>query len=433
MKIQIEPSQTAGPAFIGFGGEWDSRHYRAAGITAADFAVIRRRVEWMRLPAARIMMLVKWCRRDDGSFDFDSAPMQDLYRHLDVCEALGTTVFLSDWGCMPDWLRVPGIRDVGDPLYAAAIGFYLDHLVNVKRYRCLRFFIMVNEPNWEVQDFALWRKGLEQVAEELKRRGLDRQIQLAGSDEAHAANDDWHFQAVDQVGNLLGAYDVHHYGSDSKVRPGELEAYFQRLWDYTRTHDSRGAQKPCIVGEAGLGDDAQHPHGSPHINEFWYGLFMTDYAVQAANAGSAAVLAWMLDDNSHPDFHWGLWTSKADGLRLRPWFYPWALLCRLFPAGSVIVPVDTGSPDLRVLAARSSAGWTFCAVNRGESNLAVTFEIEGENRPMQVTTYRYSQGAAPTDGDDFPVPVEITTGVLRALPFTCLPQSVTFWQGISGN
>ena len=49
MKIQIKTAQVAGPAFIGFGVEWDSRHYRAAGITDADFAVIRHRVEWMRL------------------------------------------------------------------------------------------------------------------------------------------------------------------------------------------------------------------------------------------------------------------------------------------------------------------------------------------------------------------------------------------------
>ena len=430
MKIQIQSSETTRPPFIGFGGEWDSRHYRAAGITEADFAVIRRRVEWMRLPAARIMMQVKWCRQADGSFDFDRAPMQDLYRHLDVCEALGTTVFLCDWGCMPDWLRAPGISDIGDPQYAAAIGIYLDHLVNVKRYRCLRYFIMVNEPNWEVKDFALWRKGLEQVASELKRRGLDRQIQLAGSDEAHAPDDNWHFQAVDQVGNLLGAFDVHHYAHDSKVRLGELEAYFRHLWDYARTQDPQGAQKPCIVGEAGMGDDAQHPHGSPHINEFWYGLFMTDYAEQAANAGSEAVLAWMLDDNSHPGFFWGLWSSKADGLRLRPWFYPWALLCRLFPANCTIVPVDSNCSDLRILAARSSTGWIFCAVNRCDRNLEVTLDISGEERPMQVTTYQYSEDAAPADAEGFPVPAAITTGALRGHPLTCPHQSVIFLQAI---
>jgi hypothetical protein len=427
MKVKIQTETEACANFLGFGAEWDSRNYRAAGITDADFTLIRRRVEWMRLPAARIMMQVKWCRQEDGSFDYETPPMQDLYRHLDVCEGLGTTVFLTDWGCMPAWLQAPGIGDVADPLYAESIGAYLEHLVTVKGYSCLRYFILVNEPNWEVKEFALWRRGLEQVATELKRRGLDRQIQLAGSDEAHAPDDDWHFQAVDQVGGLLGAYDVHSYANGAKVRQGELEPYFRRLWDYAHTHDPRGAQKPCIVGEAGLGDD-MCTERSPYIDEFEYGLFMADYAVQAANAGSATVLAWMLDDNSHAGFHWGLWSSKADGLRLRPWFYPWALLSRLFPAGSAIHPVSTGSSDLRVLLARTADGWAVCAVNRGDQEIEGELALGEEARPVQVTRYRYSEESALVDAEGFPVPLSSMEERRQFVPIVCPPRSVSFLQ-----
>jgi hypothetical protein len=429
MKITIKTEDMACAKFIGFGAEWDSRNYRDAGITEADFALIRRRVEWMRLPAARIMMQMKWCRREDGSFDFETPPMQDLYRHLDVCEALGTTVFLADWGCMPAWLRAPGIGDVADPLYAESIGVYLEHLVNVKRYSCIRYFIMVNEPNWEVKDFALWRRGLEQVARELKRRGLDRQIQLAGSDEAHAQEDDWHFQAVDRARHLLGAYDVHRYVDDAgEVRAGQLTDYFRRLWDYARLHDPEAARKPCMIGEAGLRDGWHPPATNDLIGTFEYGLVMADYAVQAANAETAAVLAWMLDDNSHAGFLWGLWTSKADGLRLRPWFYPWALLSRLFPAGCAIHPVSTGSPDLRVLVARTADGWAVCAVNRGDQEIECELALGEEARPLQVMTYLYSADNAPVDAEGLPVPVAITREPQQATPVIGPPRSVTFCQ-----
>jgi hypothetical protein len=428
MKIHVNTETTACENFIGFGAEWDSRNYRAAGITDADFALIQRRIEWMRLPAARIMMQVRWCRLEDGSFNFETSDMQDLYRHLDVCEALGTTVFLTDWGCMPAWLQAPGIGDVADPLYAESIGVYLDYLINTKKYSCIRYFIMVNEPNWEVKEFALWRCGLEQVAKELKRRGLDRQIQLAGSDEAHATDDDWHFQAVDQVSEILGAYDVHHYASDSLVRPGKLESYYSHLWDYVRKNDMRGAQKPCIVGEAGMGDDAQHPYGSPHIDKFEYGLFMADYAVQAANAGSAAILAWMLDDNSHADFYWGLWSSKADGLRLRPWFYPWALLCRLFTTGSKIYHTASGSPDVRILIAQSGEKWAICVVNRGNCEINSEFSLPKELKSIQVTTYCYSVDCAPVDAEGFPMPLSVECYQNKNIVVTCPSQSVTFYQ-----
>jgi len=429
MRIKITTENEVCANFIGFGAEWDSRHYREAGITDADFALIRRRVEWMRLPTARIMMQVKWCRQEGGDFDFETPPMQDLYRHLDVCEALGATVFLTDWGCMPEWLRAPGIGDVADPLYAESIGIYLDHLVNVKGYSCIRYFIMVNEPNWEVKDFALWRRGLEQVAAELRRRGLDRRIQLAGSDEAHAADDDWHFQAVDQVSGLLGAYDVHRYVCDAEeVRSGQLTDYFRRLWDYALLRDPDASRKPCIIGEAGLRDSWHPPATNDLIGTFEYGMVMADYAVQAANAGTAAVLAWMLDDSSHPGFLWGMWSNKADGLRLRPWFYPWALLSRLFPAGCAIHPVSTGTPDLRVLFARMADGWAVCAVNRGDQEIECELALGGDTRPMQVMTYRYSADNAPVDAEGFPVPISSTVEQLPDLGIFCPPRSVTFCQ-----
>lgn len=433
MKKHIELSPINSPFFLGFGTEWDSRHYRASGVTDEDFAVIRRRIEWMHLPVARIMMQIRWCRREDGSFDFETPMMHDLCRHLDLCQSLGTTVFLTDWGCMPEWLQVPGIRDVGDPLYAEAIGTYLEYLLNQRGYTTIKYFIMVNEPNWEVKDFVLWRHGVENVAAELKRRGLDDRIALAGSDESDAPDDDWHLMAVDQLSGVLGAYDVHHYASDSKVRLGELETYFRRLWEYAQSHDPHGAQNPCIVGEAGMGDDAQHPHGSPHINEFQYGLFMADYIVQAASAGSAAVLVWMLDDNSHLNFFWGLWSSKADGLRLRPWFYPMSLLCRLFPAGSTLYRVISGSPDVRILAAHYGDGWTVCVVNRGDDEVDYELALDEAAQAVQVTTYCYSKDRAPADAKGFPVPLTITAERLNAIAFVCPPQSVIFYQIIPGG
>jgi len=186
------------------------------------------------------------------------------------------------------------------------------------------------------------------------------------------------------------------------VKSGGLEDYWRAHWDYAREHDPNGATKPRIVGEAGMNDDAKHPSGSGHIDEFGYGVFMADYAVQAARAGSAAVSAWMLDDNSHPGFFWGLWTNKAEGMRLRPWFFPWALLCRYIPAGSVTYAPD--QPDgVRILAAQAEAGWTVCLVNRRDAAVEVPLGL-----PVAEGTvfrgYTYAEDAAKTDAQGFPLP-----------------------------
>ena len=59
--VQLDPTAVICQKFLGFGVEWDSNGYNGSGINDSDFAVICKRVEWMRLPVARIMMQSKWC------------------------------------------------------------------------------------------------------------------------------------------------------------------------------------------------------------------------------------------------------------------------------------------------------------------------------------------------------------------------------------
>ena len=402
LTVTVDPGQIACEAFLGFGVEWDSRGYSQAGVTDEDFALIAERVRWMRLPVARIMMQTKWCYRGEDRFDWDNPEMEALYRHLDLCETIGTTVLLTDWGCEPEWLRAPDIQDVADPRYADAIGTYMDYLVNERGYTCIKYFILVNEPNYEVRDWERWKQGVQNVHAEFLRRGLDSIVNIAGSD--HSNDDRWHEMAVDQLQHVLGAYDVHHYANDAQVRPGRLYDYFQRAWSYALEKDPQAARKPFIVGEAGMNDNAQHPRGNSDIGTFAYGVFMVDYAVQAANAGSSAALAWMLCDNSHPGFFWGLWSNKADGHQPRPWFYPWSLLCRLIRPGSVVYLVPQPSENVRVLVAQTSReGWVLCVVNRGMESVSLSLRVPMAGK-VAMAQYVYSEGQMETDPQGFPLP-----------------------------
>ncbi|MBN2312174.1 MAG: hypothetical protein JXR94_24560 [Candidatus Hydrogenedentes bacterium] len=403
----IADAEAACPAFLGFGAEWDSADYPHYGITDADFEVFAARIRWMRTPIVRVMMLAKWCYRADGSFDWDNEQMRVLFRNLDLCQELGTTVLLTDWGCERNWVSIPGVENTADPAYARVIGAYLDYLVNERGYSCIKYLILVNEPNYEVGDFARWKAGIENVAAELERRGLDGQITLAGSDESNAPN--WHQRAVDELHHVFGAYDVHCYANDSMVRPGGLESFYKEHWDYALAHDPAAATKPFLVGEAGMNDGAKHPAINTNIDSFYYGLFMADYAVQAVRAGSAAVCAWMMDDNGHRGFTWGLWDNKANGLRLRSWFYPWALLSRYVPRGATTYRIPSPSPDCRGFAAAvpssspTGAGWTICLVNRGDAPAQAALQVPGGG-PAHVKHYLYAPDNAPAGPEGFPVP-----------------------------
>jgi hypothetical protein len=194
------------------------------------------------------------------------------------------------------------------------------------------------------------------------------------------------------------------------VRKGGLEDWWRVQWDYVREHDPAWKNKPLVVGEAGLNDDARPPSGNPHIGEYGYGVFMADYAVQAARAGSAAVAAWMLDDNSHAGFFWGLWDNRKNGLALRPWFYPWSLLARYFPKGAVTYRPAQPSGDVRILAARIPAAapappdaWSFCIVNRAEAPCTLTLRVP-DAPTATLKRYVYSRAESLRDADGFPVP-----------------------------
>jgi hypothetical protein len=156
---------------------------------------------------------------------------------------------------------------------------------------------------------------------------------------------------------------------------------------------------------------------------------MADYAVQALRGKTSSVIAWMLDDNSHETFSWGAWANSQEGLKLRPWFYTWSLLCRYLPPGSTVYrPVGNPKParpaQIRVLAARSPKGeWTFCVVNREKARTAsVLFRVpEGPEAELTLKRYLYSEAKRPADERGLPVPVstenaDLAKGVVVECP-----------------
>lgn len=409
-SVSIGLRNVACQSFLGFGAEWDSRAYNAHGVTDDDLELIVKRIAWMRLPVARIMMLAKWCYMGNGKFNFASEEMNALYRHLDICQRLGTHVFLTDWGVTKNWTHAHEVRKVSNPKYAEIIGTYLNHLIHQKGYTYIRNVIMVNEPNFEAGGWKEWKSGIQNLHAVLKQNKLDAKIILTGSD--CSENLRWHRMAVNQLQDVLGAYDIHLYARSEQVRYGHVRTFWETQWQYVLFRDPKAKQKPFIVGEVGMADGASTKRNI-HIGKYHYGVFMADYAIQAATAGSSAIIAWMLDDNSHLNFSWGLWENKKNDFKLRPWFYPWSLLCRYVPRGSVVYRMAQPSPHLRVLAARipkkgkdKSNDWTFCIVNRAKKPIKLTLSIT-EGNVMTMKRYVYSKQSTKVDEDGFPVPVSI--------------------------
>ncbi len=175
------------------------------------------------------------------------------------------------------------------------------------------------------------------MREALKKNGLLDKIAIAGPDQSGNRYDWLEYMSLKYPGDL-DVYDIHLYANQLRQHQttrqaadsGDIRSYLRGAWETVRRNDP-DKSKPLILGEAGF---AAYPPEVPREKQFsgarnaldqdWnYGLSMTQYAIQAVEAGTWSVLAWMLDDSSHVNFSWGMWTDKADGARLKPWFYPW--------------------------------------------------------------------------------------------------------------
>jgi len=436
-EITIDPGKVACERFLGFGAEWDPQFWatfnQKMGVTEEDWQRVVRRIQWMRMPAVRMMIQTRWCYQGEGKFDWDSQEMKGLYRYLDVCQKENITVFLTDWG-VATWAKAPGLRGNDDPKYAQVIGTYLEHLIQAKGYTCIKYFILVNEPNYEGGGWEAWKKGVQNVSKVIAERKL--KVTMVGTDAS--SDSQWHRRGVDELAGAFGAWDVHRYAPQAEVKSGQFEKSLLADWDYARKKDPQIGGKFFIVGEAGMADGMVGSWANTYIDSFEYGLFMADYAIQAAQAGTSMVSAWMMDDSSHEGFTWGLWKNKANGFALRPWFCTWSLLARYVPPGSTVLKIDSPSDTLRILAVialgkkgeKGREGWTFCLVNRAGKDVDVVFRMT-DGPTLQLDHYLFTTRSMAVDENGFPRPVERQQADLsRGLPVNVPACSVVFFTSI---
>lgn len=427
--VVIDRTQVACRNFLGFGAEWDptfwSSWHTAQGADEKAWNRVVGRIRFMRLPIVRMMVQARWYTRTDpaGSirYDWDTPEMRSMYRHLDVCQAQGITVMLTDWG-IETWAKCPPFEKLDDPRYADAVVACLDHLIRTRGYTCIQHSILVNEPNWEAKSgFDIWAAGVRNVHARIKQRNLP--VLLAGTDASHDEMK-WHRRGVETLGDVLGVWEFHRYHPSADMRTGNFEAFVNAYWNIVR--EKGLADRPLLICEAGMGD-GMSASKSPHIEEYDYGLFMADYAAQATRAGAQGVLAWMLDDSSHKDFTWGMWTNVGGGQRLKPWFYPWSLLCRTVRPGSTLYRVTAPAPaDTRILAAEGKEGWTVMIVNRAQTATTLRLTLP-DAAGRKLWRYRYERTISPTGGNGLPSatgPVQVEPN--DSVSIELAPESVQF-------
>ena len=108
----------------------------------------------------RVEIDMRMYEPERGHFDWDNEEMQALYRILDHCQANQADVLLAQMWQDVAWNAHEGVcrlqsapKSVDD--FAAGLGTLLERLVKTKKYTCIRWLTVGNEPGFD----ACWWLG----------------------------------------------------------------------------------------------------------------------------------------------------------------------------------------------------------------------------------------------------------------------------------
>lgn len=446
--LVIDAGRALETDYLGNGVQWAA--YPMKDLSERSWQRLFRRAEFMRLQLVRIM--VPACEYTDSfppggtpHHAYDSERLKRVYRVLDFCEAHGIDVILGDWdspqGQCASRLHAAGSAgnlhadgiDETDPRWTLLVADFLRHLLDVKKYTCVKFVTLGNEPNgaWmHFQSFESWRTAILGLRHELVGRGMGDRIGIVGPDTVWA--NEWIRKVVDdpELAAAIAAYEVHAYATSDEIESGAYGREMDFWRNYISQNDPAGRSKRFFMGEAGMltgKDDVLDVQ--TRIASFDYGVWMADFVVQSMRAGQAGLIAWSMDDamyssdglGSDVDVRsvhwkrWGFWDSlgeeKGEGWQTepRPWFFVWSLLSRYVPRGSRVLRTgDSGVPGLRGSAATFTeagrARYTFVVVNEVDEARRVRLVLTGANgAELGLRQYDYFADDMLRDDDGLPM------------------------------
>ncbi|MCI1778326.1 MAG: hypothetical protein LKI53_00020 [Bacteroidales bacterium] len=432
--------------YTGTGIEWDpydEAEAWGADISDADWAKLYERLDFMKPGYIRCMINSGWKYYDKKTGVYDKTKnIRNLRRLLDYCTKNNITVIFGEYN--------PPSPDMKDSQKWVEMSVdYLNYLVNVLGFRCIKYFVIFNEPDgyWSSVngDFSLWMSMLRKFDEQMSRYpGLSGRIRFAAPDavmgyknpESPFNTAGWIKNTSELADSLTGIYDIHSYPGQYEVRYGDFEKNLVSLrkqvpagkkillgeagYKYYKPEDSLLALKSTelIAGhKLTLGSDC-----NLFVYDYFYGIDMALMAMKVMNAGYSGIAAWMLDDAMHGNGDsgrtgdlkiWGMWNILGEEVfgmpkeeEIRPWFYTWSLMCRYFPEGSDILKTKTNKfPRTCYISAGIKDGhYTAAAVNFGEKDILVSLEFP--KALSNASLFLYSRNKMEKDKNEFPVPIK---------------------------
>jgi hypothetical protein len=402
--MQPDGSSWSGSAWGGNPDPSDDKHWEE----------LFHHAEWLGLDWCRLELEQSIYEPQHRVFDWDNPQMQVLYRILDWAEHRGVDIFLQQMWSNVAWNAYPGnaedpIRRLRSapyslPEWAYGLGGLVEHLTKIKRYTCIRWVAIDNEPGYD--SWSWWQDsnmkalpitpGLKAAREEFDRRGLA--VPISGPDWTDLP--DLEPTRVD-FDPYVGAYDLHSYNAvlDSMNGDYKLSDAEKRLARWAEWAHSRN--KPLFLSEVGtMAFGWGHTDDAPAC--YQSGIKNASLIVRGINAGVDGFNRWSFTNRGDLDGQWQLvrtWDTDRDKLldTFCPQpnaYYQFAMLTRYLPKCPSVLATRVESPflpmDRRLVAAAlrtANGNHTLLLVNESSRAASVNIEFDGLPAALQLNRY----------------------------------------------
>ena len=351
---------------------------------------------WLGMNWIRVEFSQRMYEPQRGKFDWTDEEMQALYRILDWCQKNNVDVFLTQmWGFV-DWNAFDGVhplqsapKSVED--FAEGFATAVEYLVKERKYTCIRWLCIVNEPNlwlgwWLGPDKKPMTimPALKAVRAALDKRGVS--VPLSAPDWNNLGIEPRNVFDID-ADIELGAFDAHNYG-------GPQPRTIAQMAEWVRLARERGI--PFFLSEMGdmrLG--WKYSHTGP--KSYAAALSNAEMVLQGIRIGVDAFNRWSFTNRGDLDGQWQLvrtWDmeNKRYYKEVTPEpvpYYCYGILTRFCAKHSEVLKTDVGGgSEVTAAALRSPRGnLTLYLLNKSTNKQDVRIDMSGLDK--RRTFYRY--------------------------------------------
>ncbi len=334
---------------IGFGVEDDGRFYdaynRNLGVNEKAIRLREIRLNYLRPHWVRTFVWFKdWSPKEDGAtFTWGSDGINSLCRTLEYYQRKNIPVNLTcvTWGMKEPWecleVRVKEIVEL------------LNYLIKEKKFTCIRYFTLTNEPNYFFQSKERFEKfvGYHKILySKLLKHNL--KIRLIGSDDAMGT--DWFYKCLynKDYRNTVNLWASHFYWNHTSI-PFAYKLFENRAKLLYEVEGSK--RKPFVVTEFGVTDSRFKPPFQNQLMEEFGGALLTVSAIiDGLNSGVQGFNIWCLQEVAYPGgrdsiMRIGLWGFADKNWEVYPIYHALAMFTRNTEPGDNIIPMETSIPE----------------------------------------------------------------------------------------